>query len=78
MILPSTNRESTVNKDRLIDTCKECHSDPRDGYVDYVELVHTKQAVLDANPLYSAIKSAQTAVDAAIDKVKSLFDRGSS
>ncbi len=78
LILPSTNRESTVNKDRLIDTCKECHSDPRDGYVDYVELVHTKQAVLDANPLYSAIKSAQTAVDAAIDKVKSLFDRGSS
>jgi|GEM_PF-773043 len=77
-VLASTNRESTVNKDRLIDTCKKCHADPRDGYVGYAELVHGKQAVLDANPLYAIVKSAQDAVTMAFGKVKSLFKRGSS
>lgn len=76
LILPSTNRDSTVNKDRIIDTCKQCHSDPRDGYVDYTELVHRKQEVLDANPLYAAIKSAQSAVQSAFASFKSLFNRG--
>jgi nitrate/TMAO reductase-like tetraheme cytochrome c subunit len=77
-ILASTNRESTVYKDKIIDTCKKCHSDPRDGYTSYGQLVHGKQAVLDANPLYSAVKSAQGAVGSAFGSVKSLFKRGGS
>jgi len=72
-IFPSTNRQSTVYKDQIIDTCKKCHADPRDGYVSYGQLVHGKQAILDANPLYSAVKSAQDAVGTAVGKVKSLF-----
>ena len=67
-ILPSTDRESTVNKDRLTDTCRKCHSDPRDGFVGYAELVHGKQGVLDSNPV-------QSAIDAASGKFKSLLRR---
>ena len=79
LVLPSTNRESTVNKDSIIDTCKQCHADPRDGYVEYTELVHGKQEVLDANPLYAAIKSAQERrSDRRSTRFKSLFNRGGS
>ncbi len=78
LVLPSTNRESTTNKDRIIDTCKQCHADPRDGYVDYTELVHGHQAILDANPLYSGVKSVQDAVGSAVDKVKSVFKKDGS
>ncbi len=78
MVLPSTDRQATTNKDRIIDTCKKCHADPRDGYTSYTELVHGHQAILDANPLYAVIKSAQDAAGAAFDKVKSLFDRNGS
>lgn len=72
-VLASTNRQSTVYKDRIIDTCKKCHADPRDGYINYGELVHGKQDILNANPVYSAVKSAQGAVSTAVGKLKSLF-----
>jgi len=72
-ILPSTDRDSTVYKDQIIDTCQKCHTDPRGEYTSYGELVHGKQEILDANPLYSTVKSAQSAVSSAADKVKSLF-----
>jgi hypothetical protein len=78
LILPSTDLQSSVSKDRLIDTCKKCHEDPRDGYVSYTELVHGHQDVLDANPLYAAVKSVQDAVSSAFDRIKSLFNGGSS
>ncbi len=76
-VLPATNRNSTVHPDRLIDTCKQCHSDPRDGYVSYTELVHGHQEILDANPVYAAVKSVQEAVGSAFDRIKALF-QGSS
>jgi len=77
-VLASDNRESTVHKDKIIDTCKKCHPDPRDGYVSYGKLVHGKQAVLDENPVYSAVKSAQGAVSSAFGRIKALFTRGGS
>lgn len=72
-VLASTNRQSTVHEDRIIDTCKKCHTDPRDGYVSYGQLVHGKQDILNANPVYSAVKSAQGAASSALGRFKSLF-----
>jgi len=76
-VLPSTNRQSSVYKDRLYDTCRKCHPDPRDGYVAYAQMVHGHQKVLDDNPVYALIASARKAVASAFDKVGSLFRQGS-
>jgi hypothetical protein len=67
-VLPSTDRNSTTNKDKIIDTCKKCHADPRDGYVDYAQLVHGKQQVQNSIPLYWTVQAAQ-------DKFNELFHR---
>ncbi|NTU71270.1 MAG: hypothetical protein HGB10_05575 [Coriobacteriia bacterium] len=75
-VLPASDRDSTVHEDRVIETCRECHADPRDGYIGYRDLVHGKQAVLDANPVYSVIKSAQEAVGSAFGSFKELFKKG--
>jgi hypothetical protein len=76
-ILPSTDRNSSVYKDRLVDTCHLCHSDPRDGYTSYTQLVHGKQQVLDENPLYVALKDVGEVVSGAFDSLKSFFKRDS-
>jgi hypothetical protein len=76
-VLPSTNRQSSVYKDRLYDTCSKCHPDPRDGYVAYAQMIHGRQKVLDANPLYALLASAREVVASAFDKVGSLFRKGS-
>ena len=75
-VLASTNGQSSVYKDRLSDTCHKCHQDPRDGYIDYAQMIHGKQNVLNTNPVYAFISSARQAVTAAFDKVGSLFRKG--
>ena len=64
-------------KDRLYDTCHKCHQDPRDGYVAYAQMIHGHQQVLNDNPVYELIASAGRAVASALDKVGSLFRKGS-
>ena len=76
-VLPKTDRQSSVYPDRLYDTCHKCHQDPRDGYVAYAQMIHGKQQVLDANPLYAFISSASKVVTSAFDKFGSLFRKGS-
>jgi hypothetical protein len=77
-VLPSTNRQSSVNKDRIQDTCHKCHSDPGDGYTSYTQLVHHKQDVLDANPLYAWLKSVKEHLDSFGQKIKSIIPSRSS
>jgi hypothetical protein len=76
-ILISTNRDSSVYKDHLYDTCHKCHKDPGDGYIDYAQLVHHKQDFLDANPLYAWISSARQTVQSIFGSIGSLFGKGS-
>jgi hypothetical protein len=77
-VLVSTDLQSSVNPDRLVDTCNKCHSDPRDGYTSYASLVHGKQAALDANPLYAWVKSVQQQIGESIQTIKGIFSRSSS
>ena len=76
-VLASTNRDSSVYQDRLYDTCHKCHRDPGDGYVAYAQMIHGRQGVLDANPVFAFISSARKAITEAFEKVGSLFRKGS-
>jgi hypothetical protein len=75
-VLPSTDRQSTVYKDKLMETCRKCHAQAGDGYITYAELVHNKQDVKDSIPVYSAVQSAKSAVDSASEKFRSRFNGG--
>ena len=73
LILASKNRRSTVNKVNLYETCTRCHKDATEGYFDYAQLIHSKQRIVDANPVMFAVNSARRAVFSAFQTIVTLF-----
>lgn len=63
-VLPSSEPRSQVNEAQLVLTCEKCHDDinNKEEYVSYAELVHRKQDVLDANPLYVFFKRVRETI----------------
>jgi len=78
LILPSSNIDSWTNPDNLVQTCSQCHKGAGPGYVQYASLVHTRQAVVQNNPIMSAVDTATTAIRNMWRTVLSAFGRSSS
>jgi hypothetical protein len=78
LVLPSTDVLSSTNPNNLVATCSHCHRDAGPGYVQYAQLIHQRQQVLDKNPLFSAVDTATAAIEKAFRNVMSAFRRSGS
>lgn len=61
-ILPSTDKDSSVNERHLVETCKKCHPHANEDYVRYARLIHQRQAVAEEFFLYNWISRLRSAV----------------
>jgi len=58
-VLPSTDRRSSVNEVNLVETCGECHhNEPNEEYTSYATLIHGREDIYRANPIYAFLQSA--------------------
>lgn len=61
-VLPTDDKDSSVNERHIVETCKQCHPDANEEYVAYARLVHQRQAVAEEFFLYQWISAARSAV----------------
>jgi len=74
LILPSTNRNSSVYTANLSETCSECHNDPGDDYTEqYAGLIHGQPDQLAENPAYSIFDRARDTVAGAFEQIWAIF-----
>jgi len=76
-ILPADNRRSMVSEQRLVETCGQegCHvGEVTEEFVEYAQLVHGKDEMLQENPLWAAYDSARDGFQQAVSTVKSWFN----
>lgn len=79
LILRSTNLQSSTNPDNLTATCSQCHKGASDTYVaQYAPFIHTRQVVVQKNPIMSAVDTATTAIENAFHTVLSAFGKSGS
>ena len=65
-VLPSTDRSSPTNKDNLVATCGKCHQGASVAYTQYATLIHRKDQVLAANPVYAALRQTGVTIGDAV------------
>ncbi len=73
-ILPAKNRNSMVNPVRLPETCSmedKCHINTDEAFVEYGQLVHSKEDVYASIPFWSAIDAARNAIGGAVQQIGS-------
>jgi hypothetical protein len=79
LILPSSNSQAPTNPDNLATTCSQCHRDPgtgkSPGYVQYAQLIHQRQEIYQKNPVYSAVDTATTVIEAMFRNMLSAFGK---
>ena len=73
LILPAKDGRSTVNARNLVTTCTKCHKDAAPGYLDYAQLIHRRQGIVDSNPLMVVVNSARKAMSSAFETFLTLF-----
>ena len=78
LVLPSSDKLSATYPDTLVATCSQCHRNAGPGYVQYGQLVHQKQAVLQKNPIYSVVDTATTAIENMFRSFMSAFRKSGS
>jgi len=79
LILPTSNLQSSTNNANLKDTCAQCHKSATDTYVQaYAPFIHTRQSVVQRNPIMSAVDTATTAIENAFHTVLSAFGKSGS
>ena len=78
LVLPSSNKSSSTNPNNLVQTCSQCHKGVSTGYVQYAQLIHARQQVLQKNPIMSAVDTATTAIERAFESVLSVFGKSGS
>ena len=78
LILSSSNRLASTNPDKLVGTCSQCHKGAGAGYVQYAQLIHARQQVLQKNPIMSVVDTATTAIERAFQSVLSVFNKSGS
>ena len=65
-VLPSSDRNSATNKEALSDTCGKCHKNVSSTYTQYAQIIHKKDRVLAANPVYAAIRQTGETISGAL------------
>lgn len=78
LVLPSSDKLSSTYSENLVATCSQCHRTAGSGYVQYGQLVHQHQAVLQKNPIFSAVDTATTAIENMFRSVMSVFRKSGS
>jgi hypothetical protein len=78
LILPSTDNLASTSQDNLVGTCSQCHKGASPGYVQYAQLIHAHQTVLQKNPLMSVVDTATAAIERAFQSVLSVFHKSGS
>ena len=53
-VLPSTDKNSTVNERHLLETCGECHTGANEAYLEYAKMIHTREDISDGVILKTA------------------------
>ena len=61
-VLPSSNPDSPTNKDNLPKTCSKCHQGTSETYTQYATIIHKKDSLLAANPVYAVVKQTTTTI----------------
>lgn len=61
-ILPSSDKDSSVNERHLVETCQKCHPKANEDYVRYARLIHQRQGVAEEFFLYNWISRLRSAV----------------
>ena len=78
LVLPSTDRQSTTNKDRSLTPASSAMRTRETATWTTRSSSTVSRTILEENPLYSGVKSVQDAVGSAVDKVKSVFKKDGS
>jgi 5-methylcytosine-specific restriction endonuclease McrA len=79
LVLPSANLQSSTNPDNLVETCSQCHKSASEAYVNqYAPFVHTRQSIVQKNPIMSVVDTATTAIENAFHSVLSVFGKSGS
>lgn len=66
-VLPSSERSSSTNKEALPETCGTCHKGATKAYTQYAALIHKRDRVLAANPVYAVVKATGETISGAIE-----------
>jgi len=75
-ILPADDRRSMVSEQRLVETCGQegCHvGEVTEEFVEYAELVHGKDELLQENPIWAAYHSARAGFQVVLGTIRSWF-----
>ena len=79
LILPSANLQSATNPNDLLATCSQCHKSAGETYVQqYAPFIHTRQAVVQKNPIVSAVDTATSVIENVFHTVLSAFGKSGS
>jgi 5-methylcytosine-specific restriction endonuclease McrA len=79
LILPSANLQSSTNPDNLVETCSQCHQSASEPYVNqYSPFIHTRQTMVQKNPIMSVVDTATTAIENAFHSVLLAFGKSGS
>jgi hypothetical protein len=70
-VLPTKDPESHTNPANLPETCSACHQGTSDAYTQYAAIIHRKDRVLAANPVYSVLRQTGDAITGAINSLVS-------
>ncbi len=76
-VLPTKDPNSHTNPNKLAETCSKCHQGASDSYTQYATIIHRKDKVLEANPVYAAIRQTgetiQGALEDLVNQIRSVF-----
>jgi hypothetical protein len=61
-VLPSSDRSSATNVENLTSTCGKCHKNVSSTYTQYAQIIHKKDRVLAANPVYAVIRQTSETI----------------
>ncbi len=60
--LPSKDKDSSLNERHIVETCRACHKDANEDYVEYAKLIHRRDEIAEDFFLYRWISTARDAV----------------
>lgn len=76
-VLPTKDPNSHTNPNNLGETCGQCHQGTSDSYTQYATIIHKKDTVLAANPVYSVIRQTgetiTNALQSLVRQIQSVF-----